>query len=159
MAISDYANRKYDYLALRGVKPRDSVRLGLELFNSEDSGQIAVGVQKLAQRWLLEFLTDTGSMIGLPTRGTSFMQNIRAGRARNSSDLQILFDLASFAASSNLRDEEDDSWPADERFDSVALLNIGFTPGYVNLRVLITSVAGASRSIILPISILPQNIG
>ena len=159
MALADYANRKYDYLALRNVQPTGEARLGLELFNEKDSGQIAVGVQKLAQRWLLEFLTDRGSMPGLPERGTNFMRSIRRGNARNSGDLRVLFALGAFAAAVNLRAEEDDTWPPDERFSQATLLNVSFTPGYANLRIAISSAAGSSRSIILPISILPQNIG
>lgn len=159
MALADYANRKYDYLALRNVQPIGEAQLQLELFNEKDSGQIAVGVQKLAQRWLIEFLTDRGSMPGLPERGTNFMRNVRRGNARNTGDLTILFDLAVFDAAVNLRAEEDDTWPADERFRAAALIGVNFTPGYANLRVSILSAAGASRSIILPISILPQNIG
>jgi len=159
MGLADYANRKYDYLALRNVQPSGEARLGLELFNENDSGQIAVGVQKLAQRWLLEFLTDRGSMLGLPSRGTNFIKNMSSSAARNSSDVRILFDLAAFDAAVNLRDEEDDTWPADEKLASANLTSIAFIPGYVNLRVEIASTAGASRSIILPISVLPQNIG
>jgi hypothetical protein len=159
MALIDYANRKYDYLALRNVQPIGEAQLQLELFNEKDSGQIAVGVQKLAQRWLLEFLTDRGSMPGLPTRGTNFMRSVTSGNARNASDLRVLFDLAVFDAGVNLRDEEDDTWPADERFSGAALVGVSFTPGYANLRITVVSAAGASRGIILPISTLPQNIG
>jgi len=159
MALVDYANRKYDYLALRNVRPTGEVRLGLELFNENDAGQIAVGVQKLSQRWLLEFLTDRGSMLGLPNRGTSFIQNMRSGAARSSGDVLILFDLAAFDAAVNLQEEEDDTWPADERLEYAALTGVEFIPGYVNLRVEIASAAGPARSIILPISVLPQNIG
>lgn len=159
MALADYANRKYDYLALRNVQPVGSAQLQFELFNATDSGQIAVGVQKLAQRWLLEFLTDQGSMPGLPTRGTNFMSNVSNGNARNSGDLRVLFNSAAFDASVNLRAEEDDTWPADERFSASVLVNIAFTPGYANLRVEIVSEAGTARGIILPISIIPQNIG
>lgn len=159
MALADYANRKYDYLALRNVQPLGEAQLQLELFNEKDSGQIAVGAQKLAQRWLLEFLTDRGSMPALPDRGTNFIRNIAGGNARNASDLRVIFDLASFDASVNLRAEEDNTWPQDERFSAASLINVNFTPGYANLQVEIVSEAGSSRSIILPISILPRNIG
>lgn len=159
MSIVDYANRKYDYLALRNVKRVGESQLGLALFTKEDTGQIAVGAQKLAQRWLLEFLTEIGSMPGLSNRGTNFMRKIRLGRVRSFNDMQLLFNFAEAEARLNLRNEEDDTWPLDERLKLAALTALEFLPGYADLTVTITSLAGTARSIIVPISTLPQNIG
>ena len=69
MALSDYTNRAYDYLALRNTTGAGNRRLGMELFNDTTSGEICAGAQKLAQRWLLEFMTERGSIPGLPKRG------------------------------------------------------------------------------------------
>jgi hypothetical protein len=85
MALSDYINRKYDYLALQNTVGPGERKLGLELFNENTSGKITTGVQKLAQRWLLEFLTETGSIPALPDRGCLFMRQARRRFTRNNS--------------------------------------------------------------------------
>jgi hypothetical protein len=159
MSIADYAGRKYDFLALRNVQPVGDAALKLALFNPTSAGEIATGSQKLAQRWLLEFLTEVGSMPGLPLRGTDFMAKVRRGGLRKTSDVRLAFNFASFSARLNLLKEEDDTWPADERIDAAILDSVSFSPGFASLRIIIVSKAGAARSIILPIATIPQNIG
>jgi hypothetical protein len=158
MAVSDYANRRYDFLALQNVKPTGDNQLGLLLFADDGTNQICVGVQKLAQRWLLEFLTELGSMPGLPTRGTEFMTQVRSGALRTPADFTAAFNFAAFAARTALSDEEDDTWPNDERISDAILLSVAFLPGYANITVNISSRAGAARDIIMPIATLPQTI-
>jgi hypothetical protein len=158
MSIADYAGRKYDFLALQNVNAVKESKLGLTLFDDAGTSAICVGAQKLAQRWLLEFLTELGSMPGLPTRGTDFMTRVRTGRLRTQLDMTAAFNFAAYAARINLNQEEDDTWPADERLADAKLLSVAFLPGYANMKIAIYSRAGTSRSIILPITTLPQAI-
>jgi hypothetical protein len=158
MALSDYANRRYDFLALQNISRERETRLGLELFDSDGRGQICVGVQKLAQRWLLEFLTELGSMPGLPARGCNFMTLVRQGRLRSQSSVVSAFNFAAYDVRVALATEEDDTWPNDERISDAVLLSVAFLPGYANLRVNIVSRAGTTRAIILPVATLPQTI-
>lgn len=167
MAIRDYIGRKHDYLALQNTAPMGDRLLGLELFNQRSNGQICVGPQKLAQRWLLEFLTETGSMPGNPTRGCSFLRLGRTSRLRSGIDIRAAFALASSEVQVNLQAEEYPEMPADERFADAELLGFTIDPNPVqsersgtsavslNLTVRITSQAGESREIIAPISVLP----
>jgi hypothetical protein len=155
MSISAYANRKYDYLGLQNVKAQGEASLGLELFTPTNSGQICVGVQKLAQRWALEFLTEDGSMPGLPSRGNEFMRLVRQGRIRSAPEVRGFFATSSLTIDRNLRNEEYAGMPDDERFESASLLGVSFLPGYLSLTVEIVSRAGSSREVILPISVLP----
>jgi hypothetical protein len=158
MAVADYANRKYDFLALQNVKSTGESQLGLLLFADDGTSQICAGVQKLAQRWLLEFLTEKGSMPGLPARGTDFMTLVRAGKLRTEAAVIVAFNFAAYTTRVNLNKEEDATWPDDERLADAALLSISFLPGYANIKVAIFSRAGASRSVIMPIATLPQTI-
>lgn len=158
MAIADYANRKYDFLALQNISAKKETQLALELASPGKSTQIATGPQKLVQRWLLEFLTELGSMPGLPKRGTDFMTQVRRGRLRTQAAVIAAFNFAAYAARTNLRNEEDDTWPDDERIGVVELQSVAFLPGYAQIRCSIASRAGSSRSIILPIPTLPQNL-
>lgn len=155
MALIDYVNRKYDYLALQNVKETGDAKLGLELFNENNNGQICVGVQKLSQRWLLEFMTETGSMPGLPTRGTNFVSAVRQGRITSAIEATSVFNVENMTVQQTLQNEEYEEMPDDERLESAELLSVAFLPGYLQMRIQINSVAGTSRKVILPISTLP----
>jgi hypothetical protein len=158
MALTDYANRKYDFLALQNIRPFNKTRLGLELSAPGSGGQIATGSQKLAQRWLLEFLTEIGSMPGLPDRGTNFMTLIRQGRLRTEAAIVAAFNFAAYDARVNLIKEEDDTWADDERISGATLQAIAFLPGYAQIKFVLSSRAGDARVIILPVDTLPKNL-
>ena len=158
MATTDYANRIYDFLALQNTSATKETQLGLELAVTGTPGQVTTGIQKLAQRWLLEFLTEVGSMPGLPTRGTNFMTLVRQGRLRSESAVLAAFTFAAYDARVNLRKEEDDTWPDDERIAEATVESIAFLPGYAQIRLKIISRAGTARAIILPIDTLPKNL-
>lgn len=155
MSLQDYATRRYDLLAFEGVQPEKESRLSLLLFSEKNSGQICTGVQKLAQRWLLEFLTERGSMLGKPERGCEFMRLVRTGRLRNQTDVFYAFSDAETVVQQNLRQEETDAMEDDERISSAEPISISFLPGYAQLRIEITSLAGNTKEIILPVSTLP----
>lgn len=155
MSIQDYANRKYDFLAFRNVEPGRERQLGLALYSADTSGQICVGIQKLAQRWVLEFLTETGTLRGLPDRGCAFMTSLRTRNLRTPQDIIFAFNAAALEIERQLKNEEYPEMPDDERYDSAALTNVTFYPGYLALNVMIESVAGESRAAILPIETLP----
>lgn len=169
MALSDYVNRKYDYLGLQNTTAIGEQRLGLELFNKGTSGKLTVGAQKLAQRWLLEFMTEINSMPGLPNRGTNFMRSARTGGFRTPLDVKTAFALADVFVRKNLTEEETDDMPADERFGAAEITNVAILPGFdvsqksgttavfLTLGVKITSLAGDAREVVLPIEIVPRD--
>ena len=156
MAITDYIGRQYDYLALRTNSGGGQV--GLELFNAQTAGEICVGIQKLSQRWALEFLTIRGSLPFLPTRGSDFMATARAGSINSALSAFTAFAQASIGVAQNLRNEETDDMPPDERYGDAELLSVSFLPGYLNMTIGISSLSGATRKLILPIATLPDNV-
>lgn len=168
MALSDYATRKYDYLALRDTSTKKKARLGLELFSPDDNGQICVGPQKLAQRWLLEFMTETGSMPGKPARGCNFMRAARTGKFLTKLNVENEFAFSAVTVRRNLINEEYAGMPDDERFVSAELLSSVIVPdntvgqktatsaAYLNLTVKINSRAGVARQVVVPIEIVPK---
>jgi len=155
MSLQDYTTRKYDYLALQNVDPVKATQLGLELFNAASAGQICAGVQKLAQRWLLEFLTETGSIMADPTRGCGFMAAVRQGRLRTQLNVRTTFSTADLDIRRNLQKEEYANMPPDERFSAAELLDVAILAGFMRLNVKINSVAGSSRTVVFPVATLP----
>lgn len=155
MAIADYAQRKYDFLGLQVARTDVASQVSLALYSEDSSGKICVGIQKLAQRWALEFLTERGSMLGLPERGSDFMLRVRRGELRTQLDVIQSFNDAALRIRATLQNEEYAGMPNDERLDDAELMSAALAPGYLNLRVMINSVAGTGRALILPIETLP----
>jgi len=156
MALIDYARRKYDFLSLQNVNTARETKLGLALYSEDTAGKLCVGIQKLAQRWLLEFLTEIGSMPGLPTRGSAFMTSVRRGILRTQLDVTQSFSDAALRIRSTLQAEEYAGMPDDERLDDAELVSVSILPGYLNINVMVNSVAGDGRAVIIPIETLPQ---
>lgn len=155
MSLQEYANRKYDFLAFQRIDGRKDGAVGMALYSEDTSGRIITGIQKLAQRWTLEFLTEQGTMRFLPARGADFMTFVRQGRLRTQSDVFAAFATAGLVITQNLRQEEYADMPLDERFSEAVLTSVSVMPGYINLRVMITSLAGEERAVVLPIETLP----
>lgn len=159
MTLIDYDNRRYDFLALQNTPLTNAdTQLELALLSSNQPGQICVGIQKLTQRWLLEFLTETGSMPGMPTRGTNFMTLVGRGRLRTEAALISAFNFAAYTARTNMTKDEDTTWPNDERIGKAELYSMTFTPGAVDIGIVIVSRAGTDRAIILPVQTLLKNL-
>lgn len=155
MSIADYANRKYDFLTFQNVSPNKETQVGLQLYTADTSGKICVGIQKLTQRWVLEFLTELGSMAGKPDRGCTFMTKVRSNVLHTQLDVIQSFYASALRIRTTLQTEEYVTMPDDERFADVDLISVGFLPGYLNLSVNVVSRAGTNRAVILPIETLP----
>lgn len=155
MSLADYATRKYDYLAFRNVSSLGEKQLGMALYAEDTAGQICTGIQKLVQRWALEFLTEVGSMTGLPNRGCDFLFRVRRGALRSQADVLTAFSSANLFITRSLRNEEYAGMPDDERFATAELTSVEIQPGYMNLTVMISSMAGDARAVILPVETLP----
>lgn len=152
MTVAQYAGRRYDVLAFQGAKPRGDALLRQELFNETSYGEICTGIQKLAQRFLLEFLTITGSMPFDPLRGCRFMREFYGGRLRSEGQIRTTFAFAEVEVARNLRTEETSDMPDDERYDYAELLGIAILPNLVRLNVGLVSLAGSTREMIMPLT-------
>lgn len=158
MSALGYQNRSYDLLALRGAKLRGEQLLAQNLFGPQDVGEVCTGAQKTAQRWVLEFLTKRGSLTFLPARGTDFMAWADRGQLRNESDVRTAFQAAAVQAGDNLRSEEDNSWHPEDRFLEAILLGLAVSDGQVSLQAQISTQAGGTRQVILPLPFPPTEL-
>jgi len=158
MSTADYIDRRFDILALQGATAAGKVQLKQQLFEP-GSGEICTGVQKLAQRWVLEFLTIRGSVTFQPLRGTNFMAIARRGGFRNEVDVIAEFNFAAVDVRRTLLNEQVDAMQDDERLERADLTNVAISAGQLLLTITITSQAGTSRKAILPIPTLPIRTG
>lgn len=152
-SITDYLGRTVDLLAFQGQQPAGVVLLTASLAQEGQGGEICTGVQKLMQRWLLEFLTEQGSMTYLTARGCGFMAALRAGQLRTLVDVEQAFFLSAKQIESNLRAEETPALPPDEAYGGVDLNSVTLDSDRVAMNITLLSLAGTSRKVILPINV------
>src|SRR5688572_29365121 len=107
-SVLQYVDRTVDVLAYHGGKAQGTVLLEQALALDGTSGKITAGIQKLAQRFMIELLTEKGSLKYLPNRGTDFMIDARAGRLQTSQDVFASFSAAVVDLKTNLQVEEDE---------------------------------------------------
>jgi len=151
--VADYVGRTVDLLAFQNEK------LGKEFLSTQilvadgERGEITTGIQKLAQRWLVEFLTVRGSIRALPTRGSRFISDIRIGNIRTTLDAEQSFYLAARQVAQNLKLEEEDGIPTDEAYRAVELISMTVTGDTIVAYIQLASRAGNQAEFVFPIPI------
>jgi len=151
--LSAYVGRTVDYLAFDNARATGESLLTPALVLPGNSGALITGIEKLTQRFLLELLTEQGSLIYQPDRGTLFITHVRAGIVRTSQDLFAEFSASEIAVRVNLRNEESATDPADERYASATLLSATLEGDSASLVIQISSLAGESRKFIYPLRV------
>lgn len=155
---SDYTGRQIDILAMNGEFSDRLFELDQSLYGKKNtSGKVCAGIQKLAQRWVIEFLTPLGSIPYLTNRGTIFLNSIRSGKIRTELDATLLFNFAKDQAAYNLiQEDEAGTYPDDEKYAEAGLLGVKVLTGEkLSISVKINSVAGASRVFVVPVAVVP----
>lgn len=153
-SISAYAGRTVDMLAFDDAKASGEARLSQLLVQPQQSGALTTGIQKLVQRFLVELLTEKGSLEYLPDRGTFFITQIRAGVIRTSQELFVAFSSAELELRNNLRLEDNTTTdPTDEQYSSATLLSASLFGDTATLSIEVTSAAGTSRKVIYPLRV------
>lgn len=150
--VRDYAGRTVDYLAFDNAKKTGEALLNQTL--AERSGALITGIEKLVQRFLIELLTEKGSLDYDLNRGTFFMTQLRSGVVRTSQELFAAFSSAEVDVRNNLRLEEDaDTDPDDEQYSLAILQNASLLGDTATLTIQVMSGAGESRTVIYPLRI------
>lgn len=150
--VAEYTNRKVDLLAYQGQKAAGEALLASSLAIPGGSGQLCTGIQKLAQRFLLELFTETGSMFFQPNRGCVFMTLARQGKLRTIVDVRAAFSAAVIDIYKILTSEETTDMPKDEKFKTATLLAVATSPGFISITVRVVSQAGLARQVVMPIN-------
>lgn len=152
-SVKTYVGRTVDLLAFDGAKASGEAKLIPVLVLPGQSGALITGIEKLVQRFLIELLTERGSLEYQPSRGTFFLTRIRAGIVRTSQDLFSEFTIAEVELRNNLILEESTTDPDDERYQESRLLSALLFGDQANLSIQVTSRAGESRTVIYPLRV------
>src|SRR5690606_30103881 len=111
----DYIGRTVDVVAFQGTQLRGEILLAQRLARPGTGGSVNTGIVKLGQRFLLELLTERGSMKHRPERGSSFMREVRSQRIRTVTELHAAFARGLLDVRRNLRGEDAEDDPLDEQ--------------------------------------------
>jgi hypothetical protein len=149
--LSAYAGRTVDVVAWHGAAAAGDLLLEPALAPDGRPAAVCTGLQKLAQRFFAELLTETDSVRYRAGRGCRLMTLIRQGRIRTSAQLRSAFTLAETTVGANLRGEETAAEPADERYGRATAVTAVAAPGRLLLRVRLESRAGAAAEWVLPV--------
>ena len=153
MTSENYSGRKVDLLIFQGAQPAGMVPIVLSFGNA---GLITTGIQKVVQTFTAFFFMDKGSVPAQPDYGTDFMRQMRVGYLKDESSVKSAFAFASDAAIRTMRKQAMTAGlPADETIASAKLLSyaISKAEGKLQMRVNISTDAGASRVVYLPIPV------
>lgn len=149
--IADYIGRSVDVAAWTGQQASGDTFVTPALASPGNSGEVCTGIVKLMQRWQLEFLTISGTILFLPDRGCDFMYLLRSGQLQTTIDVEQAFYLSASQVKLNLTAEDTPTTPLDEQLASVSLLSVTLSADTLDLYVSLVSQAGESRVVILPI--------
>jgi hypothetical protein len=152
---AQYGGRTVDFLAFEDMKVSGDTQLTQALVLSGQGGAVITGIEKLVQRFLLELLTERGSLQYTPDRGTLFITKIRAGMVSTSQALFAVFNAAELELRNTLKMEEDKLIePADECYKQATLLAASLLGDFATLSIQVQSMAEESRTIIYPLRVI-----
>jgi len=152
-SIKDYTGRTVDISAYQGVQPTGDVQLSATLALPGEGGRIVTGPQKVAQRFLLELLKETGTMKFRPNEGTTFLTEARIGAFQTQTDVFGAFRRGVAVVRPLLRRQELAADPDDERFVDAEVISISVIPGEAVITAELITRAGRDRTYIFPLNV------
>jgi hypothetical protein len=150
---TNYSNRKTDLLIFQNADytGRDA-QITTDFSNPS---KVISGIQKAAQRWIIMFLTKKGSVLGDSSFGTDFMTKLLARKLPDELAIQNEFALAARDINDYFRAKVTSTIPNDEYITQASLLEgWSLTRTSLKLRIGLTTRAGTSYKIVLPVSIV-----
>lgn len=156
MALGDYVGRTVDLTLFQGLLPPGHEALTVAaLALPGQGGAVVTGIAKLAQWFLLDFLTPAGSVAADPSAGCNFITDLEAGRLQTTVDVFTSFSFAVGTVQANLQRRARTTDPPDERFAGAALAGLQLAPDQITLGITLTSAAGTAAQLILPLPAVP----
>ena len=148
----DYTGRLVDIELLKAIRvPEGSQSVHLLLTPQA----MLTGIEKMIQRYVLLFLTPSGSVQFDSSFGTPFTQAVVNGTLINYGQLFATFAYANTLVIRTML-ENIEGLPDDEIIDNVTLIdsNINFANSTLMLTLLFTTAAGTSAEFVIPTSIV-----
>lgn len=116
-------------------------------------GAVVSGALKLAQRVIIELLTEQGTLQYFPERGTLFLKQLRE-KHMSEGDVMAAFYAAEVDLVRNLQLEEAETDSEDERYDGSNISEIVVTDGAVSLKLRVYALSGGITEVQVPTLII-----
>ena len=148
----DYTGRKLDISVFQSTFDL-GVALPVTIAFGSPS-KFCAGIQKLVQRYAILLMTDLGSQSFYPDSGVNFLGVLQSGvNPVDKIAVSQLFTLASYNVLSKLKTYQNanPTIPEDEQISNATLVNLVLSGGTVSFDVKITSMAGDSANLLLPL--------
>ena len=152
-SVSNYVDRTVDLLAYQGVQATGDILLAPGFADPGMGGYAITGIQKLAQRFIVELFREQGTTTFRPALGTTFLTEARFGAFRTQADVISAFARAVAQLRVNLQDQESDDDPDDERFVDAEVVSVVVESDQVAVYANLISRAGRDRSFVFPIAV------
>lgn len=151
----DYSGRTVDLLLLKAVLSAPVLGQRVDI-DADGTPMIVAGIEKLVQRYAVEFLTALGSAKFRPDHGTNLVPSVAKGMVYNMATLESTAAEANMMAVRQIKaaDEGEDT-PDDEKLDSAEIYDLKFSRGEarIGVSVRITTAAGSSYVYIIPVDV------
>jgi len=145
----------YDVAAFQ-TDPANTGVVPQELWSlTSGDGLLVTGIIKLCQRFLLELFTVKGSIPFDTDRGSSLLTFVRQGNIRNDIDAYIYFQFAVQEVKQYLQSQELATDDPDEQFQTLTIDSVAFSYTAITYHVTLTSNAGSSRVVSVPLTTSP----
>ena len=151
---SNYKGRTVDLLVFQIDQPNATGPVTLSL---SDTPKICAGVQKVSQIYVSTFFTTLGSILADKTYGVDSVGQVGITNVVPEHTKQV-FSLAVFDTLSIMKSEQDNLaiagvvLPYDEILTNAEIVDLSAYKDTVNLKVKLTTAAGTSRVLILPVT-------
>ena len=152
---TNYSGRQIDLELLQSIAVLADQRVQLSSFTKPP--KIVAGIEKLAQRYALLFLSSVNTIRFAQDQGTDFMQAIAGGTVQRNDELLYLFASASGNVLQQMQRDDAElvtfgTVPDDEQIVDASLLDyeVNVATATILLRIQLTSAAGASITFIVP---------
>jgi hypothetical protein len=143
--------RTYDVMAFRGQVASGFAPLSQDFLAA--GGQVGTGKAKLAQWFVATLLTDAGSKPYDLAAGTTFLAKLRTGQLRTETAVFVAYGFAVGDILAQARAVQTAATPPYEMLVSAPLTSVTLSGGVAVLAITISTAAGASVPVILPIPV------
>lgn len=150
----DYSGRKSDILLLRTVyTPCEDGKVSVDV--SKEQPHIVSGIEKMAQRYTLFFLSQAGTCALEPDKGTDLIGDLSSGKIYNTETLGSAVARAKAYADASMSSSEEDGDPDDEILSSSEILGVSMESGNASatISIKLISKSGDSYTYVTPVPI------
>ena len=125
------------------------------IYAADNSGRLITGTEKIVQRFLLELMTEVGSMPFMATRGCEFIYLLKRG-FMSEADAIAAFDRSIATIRSNMQtDEDSDTDESNEVFDTATLVSIALAKtGTATLKIQLYATDSSTGILSYPLNIV-----